>query len=83
MEEDVDERFNEFDKRMQALRERQDQFEVTLEVQNHAWNERFEQLWKAHSALMDAQNSTWAAINQLTANIDRLMRRPGPNGQGE
>ena len=76
-------RLEDLDRRLDRLAARQDKFEAELEVQNHVWDERFSQLWKAHSALMDTQNTTWAAINQLTANIDRLMRRSGPNGHGE
>jgi chromosome segregation ATPase len=79
----IDETLERVGKRLDDIAARQDKFEIELEIQNHAWNERFNQLWKAHSALMDAQNTAWAAINQLTANIERLMRGPGSNGKSD
>jgi chromosome segregation ATPase len=89
MDKDVEERFGRIEdtlervgKRLDALAVRQDKFEAELEVQDHKWNQRFEQLWKAHSVLMDTQNRVWDSIQQLTANIDKLAKGGGPNGHG-
>ena len=37
--------------RMDKLTERMDKFEVTLEVLNDAWNERFNKLWETRQSL--------------------------------
>src|ERR1051326_1108452 len=46
----IDETLERVGKRLDDIAARQDKFEIELEIQNHAWNERFNQLWKAHSA---------------------------------
>ena len=83
MEKEVQERFDRFDKAMEALRQRQDQFEVTLELHHQEAHVRLKKLEEMQIVLMDAQNSTWAAINALTVNITNLLRGRGSNGQGE
>ena len=49
--------------RLDRITERMDKFEVTLEVQNHEANLRFKRLKEMQILLMDAQNSTLAAVN--------------------
>ena len=81
MEKDVNERFERIEttldrvgERLDRLTERTDKFEVTLELQNHGANERMKKMEEMQIVLMDAQNSTWAAVNTLTANIEKLLR---------
>jgi hypothetical protein len=75
-----EERFERIERNLERLTERMDKFEVTLEVQRHEADLRWKKLEEMQIVLMDAQNSTWAAVNQLTANIDKLTRGRGPNG---
>ena len=79
----TEERFERIETNLLRLTERMDKFEVTLEVQNHSANERLKKLEEMQILLMDAQHSTWAAVNTLTANIEKLIRRRVPNGHGE
>jgi prefoldin subunit 5 len=68
----TEERFERIEANLQQLTERMDKFEVALEVQNHAWNERFNQLWKAQTVTMEAQNHTWEAIAALAKTVDTM-----------
>ena len=79
----IDDTLERVSARLDRLTERMDKFEVTLEVQRHEADLRWKKLEDMQIVLMDAQNSTWAAVNQLTANIDKLTRGRGPNGHGE
>ena len=55
--------------------ERLDKFEVTLEVLNHAWNERFNKLWESQTIIMEAQNQTWQAIGSLSQTVGSLSQK--------
>ena len=61
--------------RVDTLTDRMDKFEVTLEVQNHAWNERFNKLWETQTIIMEAQNQTWQAIGSLTQTVGSLSQK--------
>ena len=60
---------------MDKLTERMDKFEVTLEVLNDAWNERFNKLWETQTIIMEAQNQTWQAIGSLTQTVGSLSQK--------
>ena len=52
-----------------------DKFEVTLEVLNHTWNERFNKLWENQTIIMEAQNQSWQAIGTLTQTVGNLTQK--------
>jgi hypothetical protein len=78
-----EERFAKIDETLERIAARQDKFEIEFELQRNEANLRLKKLEEMQIVLTDAQNSTWAAINQLTANIDKLTRGPRANGHGE
>jgi hypothetical protein len=65
-----------------------DKFEVTLEVVNHAWNERFNKLWETQTIIMEAQNQTWQTSEakpsgrKLKPEDRQTQRHGGYAGQG-
>ena len=67
--------------RVDILTDRMDKFEVTLEVVNHAWNERFNKLWETQTIIMEAQNQTWQAIGGLTQIVGSLTQTVGSLSQ--
>ncbi len=67
--------------RVDILTDRMDKLEVTLEVLNHAWNERFNKLWETQTIIMEAQNQTWQAIGGLTQIVGSLTQTVGSLSQ--
>ena len=63
--------------RVDILTERMDKFEVTLEVLNHTWNERFNKLWETQTIIMEAQNQSWQAIGTVVQTIGTLTQTVG------
>src|SRR5438128_10522027 len=63
--------------RVDILTERMDKFEVTLEVLNHTWNERFNKLWETQTIILEAQNQSWQAIGTIVQTIGTLTQTVG------
>src|SRR5437867_304642 len=63
---------NQITERVDTLTDRMDKFEVTLEVLNHTWNERFNKLWENQTIIMEAQNQSWQAIGTLDPDSRKL-----------
>ena len=63
--------------RVDILTDRMDKFEVTLEVLNHTWNERFNKLWETQTIIMEAQNQSWQAIGTVVQTIGTLTQTVG------
>jgi|SRR5213594_2829713 len=63
--------------RVDILTDRMDKFEVTLEVLNHTWNERFNKLWETQTIVMGAENQSWQAIGTVVQTIGTLTQTVG------
>jgi len=63
--------------RVDTLTDRMDKFEVTLEVLNHAWNERLNKLWETQTIIMEPQNQSWQAIGTVVQTIGTLTQTVG------
>ena len=70
-------RLDQMSDRVDILTERMDKFEVTLEVLNHTWNERFNKLWETQTIIMGAQNQSWQAIGTVVQTIGTLTQTVG------
>ena len=78
------ERMNAFEAKretdMADWRTRHDALEVEREVSKHDFDQRHKRLLESQSVLMESQSATFAAIDNLTKNIEKLIQGRGPNG---
>ena len=70
------------DSNMGRIEINMERIEVEFEKNQHAHELRYQRLTEMQAVLMESQNDTWKAIDRLTANVEKLVRGRGPNGQG-
>lgn len=56
------------------------ELEVAMELSFHEQNLKIQKLTQFETVLMESHDGTWRAIDALTRNVDRLIRRQGDNG---